>query len=863
MAAYFGGQDMNKDARDEDGMRRSDPSGYGQPTHLNANQQAADDKPTSLMSVSPMSGVRSSGPRTENNRVPYIDHSSLDSSNERLQKSEERNTRRDLTTDHYQSYRYSGGLPHGSDFRSPEANDDSEEEEEAKKDVKHNAAMLAYGTTPRGAGADHSGRYDVFRVWAWEIASLVLATALLIATVVILCKFEGKRVPDWGEWVNLNTIVAVLSTVLRGAVALVIAEILSQAKWEWFASGQPRPLRDLHDFDAGSRGIWGALGIVPTAVKGDPLAFLAALLLAASFAVGPTVQQTIRSTVCEYVDERKATLAYAHFVPRAGGYVRGYPGQTGMPDSDVMVAISSSLNFPEGAENSVAPTCASGNCTFFSGDPVSDLDLPPGEGPGLGPERPGLKATSHSTIGLCHRCLDVSSLAEQQDDDTTHMSFGLPNGLSITYGSYGVELNTTTDNENLDWVGDLMTPEFAAASRWSLTNITLLTVTEDGCQEGDWSRCPGQDQLKGPIRDMTGMIGLRGVSCALYPCVRTYVAAVTDGQLDEREIGTPIAAAPDLGGSIHDPSAWEKNLVGLSASSGFSNIIWPYTAIKSPCVANYTVYTEETMADAPLTTELALYATGEDGELTVRQIAAPEPCIYRHDAEFAKAVGTAFGDLLEGSCSIDPRSGPACMQRSVQGRYHKPLERLYGKRQATMDSIDGYFGSVTAAMTRRYRAAYGGGGLDRPGARGPIYDGHEKESMELGLVEGVTWQTSVCTVVHWKWLAFSVSLVLSTSLLLALTIIRGWRNRHVRPVWKASLLPLLFHGDRFGLGQGPVLLTPMAQRAGTESKEGLVAAETGFSNHENQRLMESREMEERAAHLMATFKWPDARARQP
>ena len=881
MVTYFGGGERNGDVGEVDGFRRPEPYGYNRQTRLGANQQPYD-RPTSPGSVSPLSSVMSGSQQAENYPTPYIDHSGFDEQ-ERRPQHQQHSTYEDLGTGHHyqtqpmgtdhQSHRYSGGLPHGADFPAPELNDGGEEEN--RRELNDDAAMLAHGAATRDPGSRHSsGRYHVFSRWAWEIASLILAALLLVAMVVILHEFEGQRVPDWGEWVNLNTIVAVLSTVLRGAVAVVIAEILSQAKWEWFAAGQPRPLRDLQDFDAGSRGVWGALCLLPTVVKGDAVALLAALLLAASFAVGPTAQQAIRSAVCEYADDGNATLAYAHYVPRAGGYVRGYPGRSGVADSDAMVAISSSLNFPEGTENAVTATCATGNCTFTGGDPVANRDLRPG----MASNRSrNVDVTSHSTMGLCHRCLDVTPLVELYETGATHRDFGLPNGLNVTWGPFGVELNTTTEPDYLDWAADLMTPEFAAASRWSLTNITILAISEAGCDEGGRSGCPAPGRLGDT--EVAGEVGLSGVTCVLYPCVRSYVAAVTGGQLREEEVGTPIAATPDLGTSKDDMSSQEERLDIMSGYNGFFNTNAHYTAVKSPCLANGTVYDDEAaMADAEWTTRLALYEESTDGRPTARNITAPEGCIYRHNAEFGKAVGTAFGDLLEGSCMIDPRTGPGCTQRSTPGRYHKPLERLYNDRRASFGSIDAYFGSVTAAMTRRYRVTYGSDGIMEGGTRDvstrPIYDdqqeegGGEEGTLPRGLVRGITWQTSVCTVVHWEWLSFSASLVGLTSVLLALTIARSWRSRHIRPVWKANLLPLLFHGDRFSLGQGPLLLAPMAQRSsrpgGARFKEvPATAEETYISNEGSQRLMEDKEMEQQAARVMATFQWPKMGARQP
>ena len=869
MASYLRGGPSD-DGRDEDGVSRSTSYRQSQQAYLGANQQQPYDRPTSPHSgsVSPLSSVMSGGQNTHSYQQPYIDHSYFDS-----QQQQEHDAFQQPAPGNYQaqpvdppSQLYGGALPpQSAQFPATGADDENDEQ-------KDGVAMLAQ--SPPARRMEHTtGRYAVFRRWGWEIAALVLAVALLIAMVIILRVFEGQRVPDWGEWVNLNTIMAVLSTVLRGAVAVVIAEIISQAKWEWFGTGRARPLRELQDFDAGSRGIWGALNLVPTAVRGDPVALLAALLLAASFAVGPTVQQAIRSSVCDYyVEGVNASLPFAHFVPRAGGYVQGYGGQRGEPDSDTRVAVSSSLNFPEGIENAVTAACRTGNCTFIEGDPVPDgVDDDARDLTHL-----GARSGSHSTIGLCHRCLDVTSLVEAYEDEESSsgsVDLGLPNGLNVTRGPYGVELNVTTDLD-FDWAGDLVTPEFMRDARWALANVTTLAISMDGCGAADDTgnrNCPVPANLKGT--KSAGMFGLKAASCIVYSCVRTYVASVTNGQLDEVEIGSPLTAYPELNGiSEMDPEGADAKIREgrfdqMTMTNSIGNKDLHYATVKTPCRANETVWwTEDKMESDPGATKLALYETGEDGAPSMHEVAASEACIYRHNAEFGAAVGKAFKDQLEGSCLIDPRTGPACTQRGTRGGYHKPLEHLYAGGNATFTGIDGYFKSVMGAMTSRYRVTYGSAEYGNPGSAGGLgaaWIGREVPALSRGLAEGVVWQTTVCTVVHWEWLTFSAALVGITSLLLAATIVRSWRSRHVRPVWKANILPLLFHGDRFGLAQGPLMMTAPAQPPGSKHRPTATEAYVNDNGDVdgNQMLMESREMEKQAAQITTVFRWPEGGAR--
>lgn len=63
-----------------------------------------------------------------------------------------------------------------------------------------------------------------------------------------------------------------------------------------------------------------------------------------------------------------------------------------------------------------------------------------------------------------------------------------------------------------------------------------------------------------------------------------------------------------------------------------------------------------------------------------------------------------------------------------------------------------------------------------------------------GTINGIAWETMVCTHVEWAWVAFPAALTGGTAVFLVCAIWKEVRDREHRPVWKASVLPLLFHG---------------------------------------------------------------------
>lgn len=255
--------------------------------------------------------------------------------------------------------------------------------------------------------------YHIFRLWASEIVCIILATGLVSAITIILAIYNGAPVPDWGTSINLNALLAFLSTILRAVLVVIVSRIISQRKWEWFGRKQPRPLSNLQQFDAGSRGVMGALRLIITVLWKDPVTLISALVLAISFLIGPFVRQANRTIGCTFRSASNvsdATVPFAHFVPRTGAFFVYGDGFTSHPvcngtfganpTPDLILAVLSSATTPEGMENKITPSFSTGNCTFSHRDPL--------DAHGESFNEPPL--TTHSTVGVCNKCVDIGSL---------------------------------------------------------------------------------------------------------------------------------------------------------------------------------------------------------------------------------------------------------------------------------------------------------------------------------------------------------------------------------------------------------------------------------------------------------------------
>jgi hypothetical protein len=94
----------------------------------------------------------------------------------------------------------------------------------------------------------------------WELLSLVCASLILIAIVIILAAYDNKPSPVVGG-ITLNTVVAFAATLFRICVMIPVTECIYQLTLMWLQKGF-KPLQRVARFDAASRGPLGSLYIL-------------------------------------------------------------------------------------------------------------------------------------------------------------------------------------------------------------------------------------------------------------------------------------------------------------------------------------------------------------------------------------------------------------------------------------------------------------------------------------------------------------------------------------------------------------------------------------------------------------------------
>lgn len=608
------------------------------------------------------------------------------------------------------------------------------------------------------------------KVWKWEIFNCVLAIGMLGSIYGILLRYDGQRIPDWGTVINLSTLIAFIATLLRMMLVFVVAEIIGQAKWKYFAGdGRPTdgpPVRRLIEasrFNDASQGSLGAAKLVPTIIR-DPATLLAVMIMTISLGTGSFVQQAIQTQPCQFpVDSAHASLPISRNITTVESATgRGFAsGPVGL--SNLVAALSSALA-PDNKEigSPLSVGCPTGNCTFKNS--IGGV---------------------YSTLGVCSLCADTSSLITStkwtpkcEPDEilclTSTANYTLPNGMSVQSSFGSTDYPHLQETElvvsaglGLDWAGDLASPDMKVLSQWAFANMTVLTP--------NW------------LPTNSGYAEYVSAMCTLYPCLRSYTSSVTSGKLEEVLLST-VPVVPDVS-AIFEPNitieAVEKKLSSLGSDIYTGDPYINFKAVQSPCLVNDTIWLKDNKSST-LELQRVLLAhvdldPGGARRSRVENATAPAECIYSLETMVISDLSTA-ADSFNGRCEISglrissPRNSTkiTCAEKFW-------LASLFADNGPSAASVIERVEAFTDRLSNKIRM-------------GLLY------SPEV--VYGQVLQATVCSRIHYSWLTFPTVLVTVTSGLLGWTMFQSSRRRGREMIWKNSILPFLFYGDRFVVQNG-------------------------------------------------------------
>lgn len=599
------------------------------------------------------------------------------------------------------------------------------------------------------------------KFWTWEIISLFLAIGLIVAIVAILSHFEGRPLPDWPFGINLSTLVALLSTILRTLMLVAVAEALGQLKWTWFSHpaplsssvATPRPLHDFHVFDRASRGILGSMSLLKTVKHRNVLATVGCLVTILSLAIGPFTQQALKNVDCQRaVSKQNSSVAVAHFMGISdsfqGSLSRG-PGWYALPN-DMKGAMISGLINPTGNDSSVSATCQTGNCTFQADGNDSNI--------------------TYSSIGMCSKCIDTTSLVFANETlSNQSIDWQLPNDMHIELAITLPILNVTT-NDNMSWASSLFTDDYTVRATQALANVTVLSFTREPCNNNTGTvECPLN--VTNTYRDFAseGAWDIVGTSCALYPCMKNYHGDVEEGVFVETVVSTEIATYNWPGASNvqeYFPLDWTEVPLGN------------WTALKDPCVIDGVQYSSKNnFSDVPRTANRNFTNVHSNGSY----YNAPEECVYTLSAQYVMGMYDWMTQTLFSGTCVWPDDTYLVSLAEPDCSNQFWLSPLWNTRNASFGSISDAMDEFAAAVTNKFRT-------DGQPNWYTAYDGTQND-----LALGVVYETTVCVAVNWEWLLMPIILAAMSTILLGAMIVKSVRDGE-QQVWKSSVLPLLFYG---------------------------------------------------------------------
>lgn len=102
-------------------------------------------------------------------------------------------------------------------MRKPVANFESTADTFPVNDIKRPPAVVETARPHRSRWTETLSR------WTWEICSLTLAAAALVAIIIILRVYDGESLHKWKVGISVNTVIAILSTIFKGLLAMPIS----------------------------------------------------------------------------------------------------------------------------------------------------------------------------------------------------------------------------------------------------------------------------------------------------------------------------------------------------------------------------------------------------------------------------------------------------------------------------------------------------------------------------------------------------------------------------------------------------------------------------------------------------------------
>jgi hypothetical protein len=501
-----------------------------------------------------------------------------------------------------------------------------------------------------------------------------------------------------------------------------------------------------------------------------------------SLGITPFTQQGLKTEACSFTHLNLATIQITKSV--------SVDALTADGDLDLLTKgaiLNSVAGARQATEIGLVDSCHSGNCSF-----------PDGSNP----------TTTYTMLGFCAACFDTTGYVRQS---SSWSEVSIPNNLTIksqflAMANMSIEVNRRDrkrfedSTKSLAWLESSIDMQFIPALEASVANWTILTTTHAGCKlnkrEDDVHYA---DSLKcdHPNVNITGdhWLGTNFLStaCALYPCAKEYTAKVREGHLNETLVS-------------------ERPVFSLRPTPNSSQSNSTFYAIDTFCEmekrlildnVRETVFTSDRIVHRMEGGRIGLNLTGvreiiRISDENVEDMAAerigvnimgalieiPRDCYVSLDDAYVGALTNFLSEILQGSCYAlgKERSSFArnCSLSLSQPELKNDLwwlAALSNEGNATFESVSKTIHSVADAVTDRMRRWNGG---------------DEPKRWVDGRMTVI--KPTPCTHYAVEWLIMPAVMIMLGSVLLIVTMAGKTSDTGPLPVWKDSILPLVFAG---------------------------------------------------------------------
>ena len=395
--------------------------------------------------------------------------------------------------------------------------------------------------------------------------------------------------------------------------------------------------------------------------------------------------------------------------------------------------------------------CSTGNCTF----PMMSGNI------------------THSTIGMCSQCIDITPLLQGNgtyatlagpsinNDTLPHVYMALPNGLLLQPGGGGVLNASAKEGGQLDSIlSQAEDYSFTALMPVSIFNWTMIAISRSRADRGS---------------DMAN--SFLSAACSIYSCMRHYHGWVAGGNFSEYLVST----APAL------------RILPTMRASNFSDH-GSYAGINASCVIDGNTHnlTDIAPTQIGISQNGSVFVTLGRGNITL-----PSECINEFETNGGSVakIASSLTNILTGSCSTVVTAGnvPCSGNWWLQGS-------LWSDGNATLDTVQNTFKNVAESITTTMR-----------------WWSSDDPTVSAGLVYGTVKQTTTCIAFSWEWMLFPALLIILTIICLVVTMVQPI-YRVESPLWKSSILPLLYASP------GTQLMAPSGEARDIEAKSEITVA---------------------------------------